>query len=383
MLCLGTSVFASCSKKEEAQQQQVPEFAVITVAADSTTMYTSYPATLYGRNDVEIRPQITGFLTHVHVHEGQKVVAGQVLFTIDQVSLQAAVDAARSQILQAEAAVKVAEANVNTAQTNATNNKLLLDQNIIAKSVYQTSVDQLNAMKAQLNQARAAVTAAQASLTTAQKNLSYSVVRAPESGIIGTIDFKEGALVSPSTLLTVLSSSQAMEAYFSFTERELLSFVGEGGAGSVESALKYMPAVKFQLADGNIYPIDGHVISISGILDSSTGSASAKAAFPNPDGILRSGNTGNVMIPNRLDNVILIPQNATFEVQGLKYCYVVDNSGKLVQTPITVSKQDDGKNYIVEKGLEPGQTVLIEGVGISAQEGMQIKPKTGAGTQAQ
>lgn len=386
MLCLGTSVLASCSKKEDAQQQQqqqVPELAVITVAADSTTMYTSYPATLHGRNDVEIRPQITGFLTQVHVQEGQKVVAGQVLFTIDQVSLQAAVDAAQSQILQAEAAVKVAEANVNTAQTNATNNKLLLDQNIIAKSAYQTSVDQLNAMKAQLNQARAAVTAAKAALTSAQKNLSYSVVRAPESGIIGTIDFKEGALVSPSTLLTVLSSSQAMEAYFSFTERELLSFVGEGDAGSVESALKYMPAVKLQLADGNIYPIDGRVVSISGILDSSTGSASAKAAFPNPDGILRSGNTGNVMIPNRLNNVMLIPQNATFEVQGLKYCYVVDKSGKLVQTPITVSKQDDGKNYIVETGLEPGQTVLIEGVGISAQEGMQIKPKMGAGAQAQ
>ncbi|MBP3298855.1 MAG: efflux RND transporter periplasmic adaptor subunit [Muribaculaceae bacterium] len=385
MLCIGAAALSSCSKKQDAQQQQqqVPELAVITVGPDSATLYTSYPATLHGRNDVEIRPQITGFLTHVHVQEGQHVAAGQVLFTIDQVSLQAAVDAAKSQIMQAEASVKVAEANVNTAQTNATNNKLLLDQNIIAKSAYQTSVDQLNAMRAQLNQARAAVSAARAQLVSAQKNLSYSVVRAPESGIIGTIDFKEGALVSPQTLLTVLSSSNAIEAYFSFTERELLSFAGSDGAGSVESALKHMPAVKLQLADGNIYPLDGKVISISGVLDTSTGSATAKAAFPNPDGLLRSGSTGKVMIPSRMNNVIMIPQSATYEIQGLKYCFTVDGAGKLVQTPITVSPKDDGKNYIVETGLEPGQTVLIEGVGISAQEGMTIKPKTGGAQPAQ
>ncbi len=385
MLCIGAGMLTGCGKKQEGQQQQqqTPELAVMTVGPDSATLYTAYPATLHGRNDVEIRPQIPGFLTKVHVLEGQKVAAGQVLFTIDQVSLQASVDAAKSQVLQTEASVKVAEANVNTAQTNATNNKLLLDQNIIAKSAYQSSVDALNAAKAQLHQARASVSAARASLVSAQKNLSYSVVRAPESGIIGSIDFKEGALVSPQTLLTVLSSSNDMEAYFSFTERELLSFSGEGGAGSVESALKHMPPVQLQLADGNMYPIQGKVVSVSGVLDTSTGSATAKAAFPNPEGVLRSGNTGKVLIPNRMNNVIMIPQSATFEIQGLKYCFLVDGSGKLVQTPITVADQNDGKNYIVETGLEPGQTILIEGVGITAQEGMTIKPKTGAAKTAQ
>ena len=373
-----SSLLLSCKKKPEAsaaqQGQQVPELAVMTVGADSTTLYTEYPATLHGRNDVEIRPQITGFLTHVHVTEGQRVSAGQVLFTIDQVSLQAAVDAAKSQIMQAQAAVLVAEANVNTAQTNANNNKLLLDQNIIARSAYQTSVDQLNAAKAQLNQTKAAVKAAEASLTSAEKNLSYSTVRAPQSGIIGTIDFKEGALVSPQTLLTVLSSQADMEAYFAFTELELLRFTGEG---SVQSALAKMPPVQFQLADGNIYPMSGRVVSVSGVLDPSTGSATAKASFPNPDGVLRSGNTGKVLIPNHLQDVITIPQLATYEVQGLKYVYVVDESGHLVGTRIEVEENNDGKNYILKSGLNPGQTILVEGVGITAQEGMTIKPKIG------
>ncbi len=367
-------MMASCSKQADQQQAQLPELAVMTVGTSDATLYTSYPATLHGRNDVEIRPQITGFLTNVNVTEGQHVTAGQVLFTIDQVSLQAAVSAAKSQVLQAQASVQVAQANVNTAQTNAANNKLLKDQNIISASAYQTSVDALNAAKAQLGQAQASVKAAQASLTTAEKNLSYSVVRAPESGIIGTIDFKEGALVSPQTLLTVLSSSGDMQAYFSFTEQELLSFTGDGKS-SVEQALAAMPPVQLQLADGTIYPIQGKIISISGVLDTSTGSATAKASFANPDGVLRSGATGKVMIPNAMRDVISIPQASTFEIQGLKYCFIVDDSGKLTQTPITVNPNDDGKDYIITSGIKPGQTVLIEGVGISAKDGMQIKPK--------
>ncbi|MCM1005004.1 MAG: efflux RND transporter periplasmic adaptor subunit [Prevotella sp.] len=383
MLTLGMACVCSCGKKEDkeaaaaaaAAQQQTPELAVMTATPDTLTMFTAYPATLHGSNDVEIRPQISGFLTHVHVQEGQRVVAGQVLFTIDQVSLQAAVDAAQSQILQAEAAVKVAEANVNTQKTNVNNNKLLVDQNIISKSAYQTTLDALAAAQAQLNQARAGVASARANLTSAQKNLSYSVVRAPESGIIGTIDYKEGALVSPQTLLTVLSGSNDIEAYFSFTEKELLTLTGE--AGSVQNALAKMPPVSLQLSNGETYPLQGRVISVSGVLDSSTGSATAKASFPNPDGLLHSGNSAKVLIPQTYTDVITIPQTATFEIQGLTYAYVVDNNGKLTQTQITVSSQSDGKTYIVTGGLEPGQTVLVEGVGMTAKDGMTIKPKTG------
>lgn len=354
-------VLAGCKgKQEQTQQQQLPELAVMTVGESDASLNTAYPATLHGKNDIEIRPQISGFLTQVDVHEGQRVSAGQVLFTIDQVQLQASVDAAR-------ASVEVAQANVNTAQTNATNNKILLDKNIIAPTAYQTSVDALNAAKAQLHQA-------QANLVSAQKNLSYSVVRAPASGIVGTIDFKTGSLVSPSTLLTVLSDNQGMEAYFSMTEKEVLALT-DNGTRTVAEAIKALPEVELQLADGETYPYKGRIISISGVLDQATGSALAKASFPNPDGMLRSGNTGKVLLPTTSTGIIQVPQTATVDIQDMKFVYVLGDSAKVHQVPIQISEQNDGQTYIVTGGLQPGQTIVVEGVGVNVRDGMAIKPK--------
>ncbi len=358
---VGSASLTGCKGNQQQQMQQsAPELAVITVSESDAELNTAYPATLRGKNDVEIRPQISGFLTQVHVREGQHVSAGQVLFTIDQVQLQAAVDAAK-------AAVEVAQANVNTAQTNATNNKILLDKNIIAPTAYQTSVDALNAAKAQLHQA-------QANLTSSQKNLSYSVVKAPSAGVVGTIDFKEGSLVSPSTLLTVLSDNQGMEAYFSMTEKEVLALT-DNGSRSVNSAIESLPPVQLRLANGEMYGHDGRIISISGVLDQTTGAALVKAAFPNPDGMLRSGNTGTVLLPNIQNGIIQIPQAATYDLQDMKFCYVLGDSAKVHSTPIQVSSVDDGKNYIVTSGLKPGDVVVVEGVGINVKDGMTISPK--------
>lgn len=361
-LFAGGSLLLSCGKKQEqnAQQQQVPELAVVTVGEADASLESGYPATLHGENDVEIRPQITGFLTKVHVQEGQRVSAGQVLFTIDQVQLQAAVDAAK-------AAVAVAQANVNTAQTNATNNKILLDKNIISAPAYQTSVDALNAAKAQLSQANA-------QLVSARKNLSYSVVKAPSSGVVGSIDFKEGALVSPQTLLTVLSDNGGIEAYFSLNEKEIYALT-DNGSKTMKEAIAQLPPVTLVLANGERYGREGKVVSVSGVLDSSTGSATAKALFPNPDGTLHSGNTAKVMIPTLQRDAIMIPQKATFEIQDMKFCYVVGDSSKVHSAPIQVSDQNDGQNFIVTGGLKPGDVVVVEGVGISVKDGMQIKPK--------
>lgn len=365
---LAIGMISTGCKKEAQQAPQVPELAVMTVATDDATLMTAYPTTLQGVNDVEIRPQATGFLTRVCVKEGQRVNKGQVLFEIDKVALQAAVD-------QAKAAVQVAQANVNTANTNANNNKMLLDKNIIGAPAYQTSVDALNAAKAQLNQA-------QANLVAAQKNLSYSVVTSPISGMVGTIDYKEGTLVSPSTLLTVVSDNGIMEANFSMTEKEILALT-DGGNRTVEAAKDQMPAVQLQLANGEIYSQPGKITSISGVLDSSTGSAQVKAQFPNPDGMLRSGNTGNVLIPSISTGAIQIPQSATFEIQDMKFCYVLGDSAKVHSTPIQISELNDGKNYIVTSGLKAGDQIVVEGVGISVQDGMIIKPKNPAAPAAQ
>lgn len=352
----------------------VPELAVITVGEEDTKLETSFPATLHGENDVEIRPQISGFLTKVHVQEGQHVSKGQVLFTIDQVSLQATVDAAQAAVQSASAQVNVAQANVNTAQTNANNNKILLDKNIISASAYQTSVDALNAAKSQLNAAKAGQAQANAQLVSAKKNLSYSTVTAPVSGVVGVIDNKEGALVSPSTLLTVLSNNSDIEAYFSLNEKDLLSMT-DNGKRSIKEAIAQMPDVTLLLANGERYSRPGKIVSISGVIDPTTGSASAKALFPNPDGMINSGATGQVLIPSLRTNAILIPQTATYEVQDMKFCYVVGDSSKVHSVPITIAPENDGQTYIVTGGLKPGDVIVTEGVGISVKDNMVIKPK--------
>lgn len=362
---IGAGVVTSCGDKNQGQQaMQAPVLSVLTVSETNSTLESAIPATLEGENDVEIRPQVSGFLTKVHVDDGQRVHKGQVLFTIDQVQLQAAVD-------QAQAAVAVAQANVNTAQTNADNNKILLDKNIISASAYQTSIDALNAAKAQLNQAKAA-------LTSAQKNLSYTTVTAPVSGIVGAIPYKEGTLVSPSTLLTILSNNSDMLAYFSLNEKTILDLT-DNGKRTLKQAIDSLPEVSLQLATGNIYPYKGKITAISGVIDPTTGSAQAKALFPNPDGMLHSGNTGNILMPVSHDGIIEIPQNATFEVQDMKFVYLVGDSAKVHSRPITVAPLNDGKKYIVTSGLKPGDKIVTEGIGISVADGMVITPKETSG----
>lgn len=355
-------ILTSCKGKEDQgqQQQQAPELSVMTVSEETTTLQNGMPTTLEGENDVEIRPQIQGFLTKVCVEEGQRVSKGQTLFIIDQVQLQASVEAAK-------AAVAVAQANVNTAQTNMNNNKQLLEKNIISQSAYQTTVDQYNAAKAQLNQAVA-------NLTSAKKNLSYTVVTAPASGVVGAIDYREGSLVSPQSLLTVLSNNSEMRATFSINEKDLLALT-DNGKRTINEAIKMMPAVTLMLANGDKYDHQGKIISISGVINPSTGSATAQALFPNPEGMLHSGNTGEILIPSIRNNVMVIPQIATYEMQDMKFVYVVNDSNKVHSRNITIAPENDGQNYIVIDGLKPGETIVTEGVGISVKDDMVIKPK--------
>ncbi len=356
-------ILPACKGKDQQQGGAAPELAVMTVSESDASLENVLPATLEGMNDVEIRPQITGFLTKVHVKDGEFVKKGQLLFTIDKVQLQAAVD-------QAQAAVAVAQANVNTAQTNANNNKILLEKNIISASAYQTSADALNVAKAQLQQA-------QAGLTSARKNLSYSSVTAPVAGYVGAIPYKEGTLVNPSTLLTMLSDNSTMQAVFSMNEKILLEYT-DGGKRTLQAAIDSLPEVSLRLADGTIYPYKGKIISISGVIDSSTGSAQTKANFPNPEGMLRSGNTCQIIIPINHNSTIQIPQNATYEIQDMRFVYVVGDSAKLHSTPITVASENDGKTFIVTSGLKPGDVIVTEGVGVSAKDGLIITPKTTA-----
>lgn len=352
----------SCGNQSGQQgMQQAPEIAVLTLQPENAASENSYPALIKGKTDIAIRPQVSGFITKVHVDEGQRVRKGQPLFTLDQVTFQAAVD-------QAQAAVANARSAVSTAQMTVDSKRALFNQNIISAYDLQTAENTLAQAKAGLGQAEAA-------LATARKNLSYTVVTAPSDGVVGTIPQREGSLASPSSAqpLTTVSDNSQVYAYFSLTEKDLLD-MSRGGEQTVNQAIESMPAVQLRLADGSIYPLEGKVATVSGVIDSSTGAASVRALFDNTNGLLRSGSTGSVIIPGLRNDALVIPQRATTELQDRRYVYLVNDSDKVVQTPVKVQPMSDGQNFIVLEGLKPGDRIAVEGIGMSVRDGITIRP---------
>jgi membrane fusion protein (multidrug efflux system) len=363
------TVLSGCGSKNDqaaaaAMAAAAPSLAVETITPSSIELESLYPATIKGKTDIDVRPMVSGNITAVHVDEGARVSKGQLLFTIDQVPYQAAVD-------QAKASVNVAQTAVETAQISVNSNRALRDQNIISEHAMQISENQLAQAKAQLVQAKAA-------LTNAQKQLSYTLVTAPSSGVVGSIPLRVGALASPSgQALTTVSDVSEVYAYFSLTEKQILELT-DGGSKSLEAAIAALPAVQLRLANGSTYPTAGKVATVSGVIDSSTGASTVRALFGNANGILRSGSTGNVVIPQHHENVIVIPQKATFEVQGKKFVYTVDADNSIHSTAISVLATQDGKNYVVTEGLNAGDRIVVEGVGTKTSEGLTINPTSAA-----
>lgn len=371
MMAVALMTTVSCSSNgEQAQQAQAPAIATQTVAYSAIDLSQAYPATIKGKTDIEIRPQVSGFITQVLVDEGQRVQKGQTLFVLDQVQYQAAVD-------QATASVNAAETTLKSAQLTADQKQALFDKNIISEYENQLAKNDLANAKSNLATAKAA-------LTSARKNLAYTVVTAPSAGVIGTIPFREGSLASPSMAqaLTTVSDNSQVYAYFSLTERDILNMT-ENGTKSLEEQIAQMPAVQLQLSDGSIFPVEGKVATVSGVIGAGTGAATVRALFDNPNGMLRSGSTGQIIIPMHEENAIVIPQKATFELQDRKFVYVVGDSNKLVSTPITISKVNDGKIYVVTSGLEAGNVIAIEGVGNKLRPDMVIVPVDAAAQAAQ
>lgn len=353
---------ASCGKKDAQQMPDMtPAIATVTVEPATADLSTAYAATIKGKTDVEVRPLVSGFITKVCVDEGDFVRKGQTLFTLDQVQYQAAVD-------QAAAAVNSARTAVETSRLTAANKQKLFDKNIISEYENQLAKNQLAQSEASLAQANAA-------LTNAKKNLSYTIVTAPSDGFVGSIPNREGSLASPSMVqpLTTVSDNSDIYAYFSLNEKDILEMT-DCGKKSLNQAIAEMPAVQLMLSDGTVYPETGQVATVSGVINNTTGSANVRARFKNLNGMLRSGSTGQILVPVHMDSVILIPQKAAFEVQDRKFVYTVNDSSKTVTTPITVAPQNDGQSYIVTSGLNKGQRVVVEGVGNKVRPDMVIKP---------
>ena len=350
----------SCGQSDKTTGK-APEFAVITVETTTANLTNSYPATIRGKQDVEIRPMVSGFITKLHVDEGSVVRKGQVLFSIDPVQYQAAVNSAK-------AAVETAKAAVNTQELTVNNKRELNKKNIISNYDLQMAENQLAQTKAQL--------------VNAKNNLSYTSVTSPSDGVVGSIPYRVGSLVSPSvaTPLTTVADISEMYAYFSMTERQLLSQIREGG--STKEILEKMPDVQLQLIDGTMYADSGRVETISGVIEQKTGSVTMRALFPNQRNVLRSGSTGNVVFPNPMTNVIMIPQSATTEIQDKKFVFVVQPDNTLKNTEIQVFKLNDGKYYYVTEGLKAGDKVVMEGVQ-NLRDGASITPITPAEKEAE
>lgn len=361
------ALLSSCGESNKSTGK-APEFAVIPVATTTANLTNSYPATIKGKQDVEIRPMVSGFITKLHVDEGSVVRKGQVLFSIDPVQYQAAVNSAKAAVATAKAAVSTQELTVN-------NKRELNKKNIISNYDLQMAENQLAQVKAQLAQA-------EAQLINANNNLSYTSVTSPSDGVVGTIPYRIGSLVSPSVTkpLTTVADISEMYAYFSMTERQLLSQIREGG--STKEILAKMPDVQLQLIDGSMYPDSGRVETISGVIDQSTGSVTMRALFPNPNNILRSGSTGNVVFHNPLHDIIMIPQSATVEIQDKKFVFVLQPDNTVKNTEIKVFTLDDGKFYYVTAGLKDGEKIVVEGVQ-SLKDGQAIAPITPAEKEAE
>ena len=359
MTMLGVSVLTACGGGQSGTKMGDNEFTVMTAQTTSSNQTKTYPATIKGLQDIEIRPQVSGFIVKLCVDEGATVKRGQALFQIDPTQYKAAYN-------QAKAAVESAKANLETLKSTEANKKMLHEQKIVSDFEYQTAVNNLLSAKASLAQAEAA-------LTSAKQNLDFCTVTSPSDGVIGTFPYRIGSLVSPSVVepLTTVSQIGDMYVYFSMTEKQLLEMTKTGL--SLKEQLESMPEVSLQLADGSIYSEKGRIDAVSGVIDQTTGSVSMRAIFPNNNNVLRSGGMANIIFPYVMENIIIIPQYATQEIQDKKFVYVLQADSTLKHTEVSISNLNDGKNYIVVGGLKAGQQIVVEGVQ-NLQEGQKIVP---------
>ena len=346
---------ASCKQAPDAGVK--PSFAIMEVKAADKELSTSYSATIRGRQDIDIYPQVSGTIEKLCVTEGQTVRRGQLLFVIDQIPYRAALKTAVANVEAARAAMATAELTYNS-------NKELYAQKVVSEFSLKTAENTYLTAKAQLTQA-------EAQEVNARNNLSYTEVKSPSDGVVGALPYRVGALVGANLPypLTTVSDNSDMYVYFSMTENQLLALTRQ--YGSMDEALKNMPEVELILNDNSVYNKKGVIESISGVIDRQTGTVMARVVFPNESRLLHSGASGTVVVPSIYKDCIAIPQGATVQMQDKVVVYkVVD--GKAVSTLITVAGINDGREYVVLSGLQSGDEIISEGAGL-VREGTQVK----------
>ncbi len=340
-------ISVSCKNNQPQQQAQGPApYKVLTVKKQDAVVYKQYSANLEGQQNVEIRPKVTGFIQKIYIDEGQIVKKGQLLFKLETATLSQDASAAK--------------ARVNVAQVEVDRLVPLVERNIISNV-------QLETAKANLAQAKS-------NYNSIVANINYANITSPVNGVVGSLPYKEGSLVSGTIAepLTTVSDTKNMRAYFSMNEKELLEFSRTFKGETMQDKINSLPKVSLILVDNSKYDHPGKIETINGLINKRTGSTEFRAVFQNPEGILRSGGSGVIQIPFTEKNIVLVPQVAVFEMQGKKIVYVVGKGNK-VETKVIETDGTFDLDYIVSSGIEEGELLVVEGVS-KLSEGQEIIP---------
>ena len=367
LLTASSLLLVSCGNKQNSSADAAsaappaPAYPAFKVITQTATLQTGYPATLQGQQNIEIRPKIDGYIEKIYIDEGEVVKKGQLLFRISAPQYQQDVN-------NAAAAISSAEADVSAAELQVKKTKPLVDKGIISKFELESAEYTLQARQAALAQAKAA-------LANARINVGYTTVTSPVNGVVGTLPYRLGSLVSSTTQmpLTTVSNIGNVYAYFSLNEKQLLDFSRQYKGNTLLEKLKQLPPVTLLLSDGTEYPEKGRVESVGGLINTETGSASFRATFPNPVGLLRSGASAIVQIPVSVTDAILVPQRSTYEMQGKRFVYKVTNDNKVISNEIEVMQIPSGQFFVVTKGLKAGDMVVYESTS-TLQDSTVIKP---------
>jgi membrane fusion protein (multidrug efflux system) len=357
----------SCGNKNPAGSAKgntpgTNQYGVLTLAPQKAMLYSEFPATIQGQQNVEIRPKIDGYMQALYVDEGSVVKKGQLLFRISAPLYE-------QDVRTAEANIKIARADLNAAQMQVNQVRPLVEKNIISSYALESAKYTLQSKQAALAQANAA-------LINARTNLSYATIYSPVSGVIGTIPFKIGSLVSSTTTqpLTTVSNIQNVYAYFSINEKRELDFLSHTDGNTLKEKIATFPPVTLVLSNGYAFDNTGKIETLGGLVSSTTGSVALRAGFSNPDGILRSGSSATVRLPETVTNALLVPQTATYQIQGKIFVYVMGADNGVHSTAIQVNANTSGNSYVVQGGLKAGDKIVVDGIG-NLREGLTIKPK--------
>lgn len=351
----------SCSSKPAETAMPPAQLPVMSVITAPATTYQEFSASVEGTVNVDIRPQVDGYLEKIYVDEGAYVKAGQPLFKINARVYAEQLNSARSSLL-------AAQANVQKAQVEVDRLKPLVENKVISEVQMQTAKAELEAAKASVAQARAMV-------GSAQINVGYTLITAPVSGYIGRIPYKTGSLVGKGEALplTLLSDVKEVYAYFSMSEPDFIAFKNKFQGNTIEEKVKQVPPVELVLADNSVYDQKGKIETVEGQFDKSMGAITFRATFPNAGGILRSGNTGKVRIPQLFGTALIVPQEATFEIQDKVYVYTVADSNKVISKLIGILGKTDNY-YYVSDGVNAGDKIVLSGIG-NLKDGVIITPQ--------